>query len=94
MRQFSINLNLETCTMFLKYPVQVTLAVKTIQLVKQNLIITMIKNLRALKLEASVTCTKKEKNLLNFSLTLEKMHPIQNEIRILLVINKFVKRTN
>ena len=46
-------------------PAQVTLIMKTIYTVKQNLTKSMIRNLRVLELGASATGIKKEKNLLN-----------------------------
>ena len=48
-------------------PVQITLIMKTIYTVKQNLTKSMIRNLRGLELGASVAGMKKEKNLLNSS---------------------------
>ena len=52
--------------MISKNPVQVTL-IQVIQPLKQNLIRSMIRKLRVIELEGSVTGTKKEENLLNSS---------------------------
>ena len=48
--------------------------------------------MRDLELTASVTSTKKEKNILNPSQLWKKINAIQNEIKTLVINKQFVKK--